>query len=84
LSPLKVTADFVYLRLHGPTNFKYQGSYNSAALKKWAKQCTAWQKEKREVYVYFDNDQEAYAAFNALKLKELVANRKTVISTVKS
>jgi uncharacterized protein YecE (DUF72 family) len=83
LSPLKVTADFVYLRLHGPTNFKYQGSYNNAALKKWAKQCSAWQKEKRDVYVYFDNDQEAYAAFNALTLKELVANMKTVKSTVK-
>jgi uncharacterized protein YecE (DUF72 family) len=71
-SPVKVTADFVYLRLHGPTEFKYQGSYSNAVLKKWAKECTLWQKKKRDVFVYFDNDQEAYAAFNALTLKKLV------------
>ncbi len=82
LSPIKVTADFVYLRLHGPTELKYQGSYSKGALKKWAKQCTTWQKEKRDVYVYFDNDQEAYAAFNALTLKQLVANAKS--SEIKS
>jgi uncharacterized protein YecE (DUF72 family) len=80
LSPVKVTADFVYLRLHGPTDFKYQGSYSNVALKKWAKQCTAWQKEKKDVYVYFDNDQEAYAAFNALTLKKLLGNAKTTKS----
>jgi uncharacterized protein YecE (DUF72 family) len=77
LSPMKVTADFVYVRLHGPTEFKYQGSYTNIALKKWAKQCVAWQKEKRDVYVYFDNDQDAYAVFNALTLKQLVVNLKT-------
>ena len=76
MSPMKVAADFVYLRLHGPTEFKYQGSYTDAALKKWAKQCTSWQREKKDVYVYFDNDQEAYAAFNALRLKELVSGAK--------
>jgi uncharacterized protein YecE (DUF72 family) len=32
LSPLKVTADFLYIRLHGPGN-KYQGSYTDAELK---------------------------------------------------
>ena len=83
MSPMKVTANFVYLRLHGPTHFKYQGSYANAALKKWAKQCIAWQKEKRDVYVYLDNDQEAYAVFNALALKKLVSNEKPVKSKQK-
>ena len=69
LSPTQVTADFVYLRLHGPIEFKYQGNYGKAALKKWAGQCLAWQ--KKDVYVYFDNDQDAYTAFNALTLKSL-------------
>lgn len=73
LSPMVITADFVYVRLHGPTEFKYQGSYTNAVLKKRAKQCIAWQKEKKNVYVYFDNDQEAYAAFNALTLKKMVS-----------
>ena len=60
------------MRLHGPTEQKYQGSYSKAALKKWAAQCLQWKKEKKDVYVYFDNDQEAYAAFNAQELKKLV------------
>jgi uncharacterized protein YecE (DUF72 family) len=72
ISPIKVTADFVYVRLHGPTENKYQGSYSNAALRKWAKQCIEWQSQKKDVYVYFDNDQEGYAAFNAVTLKALV------------
>jgi uncharacterized protein YecE (DUF72 family) len=71
-SPVKITADFVYLRLHGPTENKYQGSYTRTSLKKWARQCLEWQSNKKDVFVYFDNDQEGYAAFNAVTLKELV------------
>jgi uncharacterized protein YecE (DUF72 family) len=70
-SPMKVTADFVYIRLHGPGN-KYQGSYPDSTLKKWAARCIEWQQAKKQVYIYFDNDQAAYAAFNALRLMELV------------
>jgi uncharacterized protein YecE (DUF72 family) len=71
LSPLEVTADFVYVRLHGPGN-KYQGSYPDDALGQWADRCKNWQKQGKDVYFYFDNDQEGYAAFNALTLKKLV------------
>jgi uncharacterized protein YecE (DUF72 family) len=73
LSPLKVTADFVYLRLHGPGG-KYQGSYSEKALEEWADQCRKWLKSK-DVYVYFDNDEMGYAAFNAIRLKELLDER---------
>ena len=73
LSPLKVTADFVYLRLHGPTQFKYAGSYNDETLKHWAEQCLEWRELKKDVYVYFDNDQDAFAVFNALRLKEFIS-----------
>ena len=69
LSPIEVTADFVYIRLHGPSN-KYQGSYSNEILDEWAGRCKQWQKEGRDVYVYFDNDQEGYAAFNAKTLEE--------------
>ena len=72
-SPMQITANYVYVRLHGPAEFKYQGSYSNPILKKWAKQCEGWLKEKKDVYVYFDNDQDAYAAFNALTLKKFVA-----------
>lgn len=73
-SPVEITADFVYLRLHGPGD-KYQGSYSDQTLKDWAEQCISWQ-ETRDVYVFFDNDQHGYAAFNALKLKEMVGQLK--------
>jgi uncharacterized protein YecE (DUF72 family) len=71
ISPLQVTADFVYVRLHGPGN-KYQGNYKDPDLKKWARQCVEWNKQKRSVFVYFDNDQAGYAAFNAQQLMQFV------------
>ncbi|MDQ4140290.1 MAG: DUF72 domain-containing protein [Bacteroidota bacterium] len=71
LSPLIVTADFVYIRLHGPLN-KYDGSYSEEALQEWAHRCKTWQQEGKEVFVYFDNDMHSYAPFNARRLQELV------------
>lgn len=71
LSPLEVTADFVYVRLHGPGN-KYQGSYSDETLKEWAVRCKKWEQQGKDVFIYFDNDQEGYAAFNAVRLKELM------------
>jgi uncharacterized protein YecE (DUF72 family) len=74
LSPLKVTADFVYVRLHGPGG-KYQGSYDTNTLRKWSERCNRWQAEGKDVFVYFDNDQLAYAVYNALQLKEMINER---------
>ena len=71
LSPLQVTADFVYLRLHGPGK-KYQGSYSNAVLSSWAARCKQWRDERKDVFVYFDNDQEGNAVRNALSLHEMV------------
>lgn len=71
LSPIKITADFAYLRLHGPGD-KYQGSYSDGDLEKWAHLCRGWLDRGMDTYVYFDNDEKGYAAFNALKLKELL------------
>jgi uncharacterized protein YecE (DUF72 family) len=72
LAPQEVPADFVYVRLHGPGENKYQGSYGDAELKNWARRCAAWRKQRKDVFVYFDNDQAGYAAFNAKRLRELV------------
>lgn len=71
LSPLLVTADFVYIRLHGPET-KYAGSYSESALQWWANFCKEQQAQGKDVYLYFDNDQAGYAAFNAQRLQELV------------
>lgn len=72
-APSQITANFVYLRLHGPGN-KYQGSYSDEALQTWADECLKWA-ETKDVFVYFDNDEQGYAAFNALKLRELTRNK---------
>ncbi|MCU1275999.1 MAG: hypothetical protein JWO48_3430 [Bryobacterales bacterium] len=70
-SPIEVTADFAYVRLHGPGG-RYQGSYSHASLERWAEHIRAWRKRLKAVYVYFDNDQTGYAPQNALELKRLL------------
>ncbi|HLH02015.1 MAG TPA: DUF72 domain-containing protein [Bryobacteraceae bacterium] len=70
-SPVEVTTDFAYIRLHGPGG-KYQGSYSDTALAAWAERIRRWRSELLTVYVYFDNDDSGYAAHNALRLKELL------------
>ncbi|MGN6292899.1 MAG: DUF72 domain-containing protein [Chitinophagaceae bacterium] len=75
MSPIEITADFMYVRLHGPTQNKYEGSYSTAQLKSWARRCQKWQQAGKDVYVYFDNDQAGYAAFNAQKLLELLRKK---------
>jgi uncharacterized protein YecE (DUF72 family) len=70
-SPHELTADFVYVRLHGPGQ-KYQGEYSSRILRGWARNITQWRRTLSAIYVYFDNDQAAYAAMNAASLKHML------------
>ena len=70
LSPREVTADFVYIRLHGPGG-AYQGQYDRQTLTAWAEAMAAWSRQGREVFCYFDNDEAGYAAQNALQLQEM-------------
>jgi uncharacterized protein YecE (DUF72 family) len=72
-APLEVTADFVYIRLHGPEG-PYQGSYGDPALRTWAKRIAAWAKDGRDVYCYFDNDDRAFAPQNAQRLREMLTS----------
>lgn len=69
---LTITADFTYVRLHGPGAGKYEGRYTETQIGQWAQQISDWSKRLKAIYVYFDNDQAGYAAANALRLKELV------------
>jgi uncharacterized protein YecE (DUF72 family) len=73
-SPIEITANWTYVRLHGPRG-KYQGSYRNSVLKQWANRICAWSKTLRGIHVYFDNDQAGYAAANALTLKEMVEQK---------
>ena len=68
-SGYEITADFTYVRLHGPGG-PYQGSYSKAELQRWAERIRGWR--LKAVYVYFDNDQAGYAPANALELKRMV------------
>jgi uncharacterized protein YecE (DUF72 family) len=70
-SGFEITANYTYVRLHGPDG-AYQGSYSPQALKAWADRIRGWQQDLRAVYVYFDNDEAGYAAANALALKRLL------------
>jgi len=70
-APCQLTADFVYVRLHGPGR-KYQGDYSSRQLHGWARRIAQWRQSAKAVYVYFDNDQAGYAAKNAAELKSMV------------
>jgi uncharacterized protein YecE (DUF72 family) len=79
-----VTADFVYVRLHGAEEL-YASGYTESALDSWAEKIRAWsrggdapgaarvggaatKRAKRDVYVYFDNDAKVRAPFDAAHL----------------
>jgi uncharacterized protein YecE (DUF72 family) len=71
LSPEEVTADFAYLRLHGPAG-PCRGLYDAGTLAGWARKARAWAAQGRRVHCYFDNDQEGFAARNAFQLQEIL------------
>ena len=70
--PKEITANFTYLRFHGPTSAKYWGSYSDRELRKWADWIKQQGRELPSVYAYFNNDPEGAAVRNALTLKQLV------------
>jgi len=71
MSPEQVTADFVYIRLHGPEG-PYEGQYSQKVLWDWAKRIRKWQGQGRDVYCYFDNDQAGYAAQDAVRFGKIL------------
>ena len=81
-----MTADFVYIRLHGGERL-YVSGYNDRALDRWANRIRFWRSGKqppdakvvvarksdnrpRDVFVYFDNDAKVHAPFDAIRLAE--------------
>jgi uncharacterized protein YecE (DUF72 family) len=72
----ELTADFVYVRLHGDTKL-YGSNYENPALSRWARRIQLWQegREPRDVYVYFDNDMHAFAPRNAVTLRQMLERK---------
>jgi uncharacterized protein YecE (DUF72 family) len=80
---MDVTADFMYLRLHG-SEALYASGYDDAALDDWATRVKAWTaggeptdaerigpkaaRKRRDVFVYFDNDLKVRAPADARAL----------------
>lgn len=79
-----VTADFLYLRLHG-TETLYGGAYPDSAIEHWARRIRTWaagdepddarrispapvRHRTRDLYCYFDNDKKVEAPFDAARL----------------
>ena len=61
-----LTADFLYLRLHGDVEL-YASGYSAEALDRWARRIRDWSRE-RDVYCYFDNDAKVKAPGDARTL----------------
>jgi uncharacterized protein YecE (DUF72 family) len=62
-----VTADFVYIRMHG-SKIMFASKYTKEELKDLAKKIKKWLKQKLDVYIYFNNDAYGYAIENAKEL----------------
>lgn len=69
----EVTSGDVYVRLHGP-EVPYAGLYSEEAMRAWAHRIRGWRGEGRRVWVYFNNDQAAFATRNARQLREMLAS----------
>lgn len=65
----EVTADFVYVRLHGSRQL-YASGYTDEELDAWAGKVAAWRATGRDVYVFFDNDIKTHAPYDAMRLRE--------------
>jgi uncharacterized protein YecE (DUF72 family) len=70
-APWKRTANFVYVRGHGPTG-RYKGHYSARTLSEWARRIGSWKKQGCDVFVYFDNDQKSAAPADARSLRKLM------------
>jgi len=67
----ELTADWTYLRLHYGQRGR-RGNYSATELDQWRRHIAAWRR-RVEVFVYFNNDWNAFAVRNALALRRALA-----------
>jgi uncharacterized protein YecE (DUF72 family) len=74
----ELTADFVYIRLHGSREL-YASGYDDAELDEWAARLRRWTAgpPRRDAYVYFDNDAKTHAPHDARRLAARLRPRET-------
>jgi len=66
--PLVATADFAYVRFHGSTGL-YWSCYSDDELAMWAERLAELTANLKAIYIYFNNDAEAFAVKNAITLR---------------
>ena len=66
-TPVVATADFGYIRFHGKEGL-YSSSYSDAELAEWARKLADLARDLKAMYIYFNNDVEAYAVKNAMTI----------------
>jgi len=73
--PHLVTADFVYLRFHGPDALRtpYHGTYGPRRLWRWERRCREWLDDSLDIYAYFNNDWYGSAVTDATWLRHALA-----------
>lgn len=70
---LQATAPFVYVRMHGPDQeHLYGGLYSDDDLHWWADRIKEWDRQGKDIYVYFNNDGCGNAVRNATTLKTFI------------
>lgn len=70
-APRLATSRLVYVRLHG-FGARYGGSYPDEVLGDWASWIRTQHADGRRVHVYFNNDVDAHAVRDAMRLKAMV------------
>lgn len=74
-APLVATTDFAYFRFHGREAI-YSSYYSDIELNEWAKRIAELAASLKQVYIYFNNDAEAFAVRNADALSGLLEGEK--------
>ncbi len=73
--PLVATSDFAYIRFHGSANL-YASCYSNDELAQWAGRIVHLGKNLKAIYIYFNNDAEAFAVRNAMTLADYLCGGK--------
>jgi len=72
-TPLVITADFSYIRFHGSASL-YSSCYTDEELSEWSRRISSLARDLSEIYIYFNNDVEGFALFNAQTLASFLQN----------
>jgi uncharacterized protein YecE (DUF72 family) len=70
--PLVATTDFAYIRFHGSHSL-YSSCYSNKELSQWAEKISQLDEKVKSIYIYFNNDAEAFAVRNALTLTKFIS-----------